>query len=126
MYGYEYPPSKQIQEYGPLAQGSHFYAEGKVEFLDHRAIDCSFEVGYSQDCKIAIVLYLPFDTMMSIFGTKDVDEKTRAALAHFGVDVKDKESLSYSIGGRLRDIECSRIYGECKYSGYRAEIVSPR
>jgi len=42
--------------------------------------------------KIAVVLYLDFQTMMSIFATKDVDEKTRAALVRL-VMILEMESM---------------------------------
>ncbi len=70
-----------------------------MEFNVHGTFDCSFEVGYNYDCKIVIVLHLVFYAMMSIFGTKDIDEKTSAALAHFGFEIEDKERLSYGMAG---------------------------
>lgn len=53
---YDYPPSKLIKQYGQVLDDSHYFAKGHIGEGDE-AVQCEFEVAYTQDCKLIIICY---------------------------------------------------------------------
>lgn len=66
---YEYPPSHQMLNHSPLERNSHFFAKGKADFGDLK-VDCEFEVAYSHNCEIIVILYLELKNYLSLYWEK--------------------------------------------------------
>jgi len=69
MAKYEYPPSHYIQSYAPFDETSHFVVVGKAEF-DEVTVDCEFEVVYTHNCEIIVILYFSQQTVWQLFWHK--------------------------------------------------------
>ncbi|MBE2196867.1 MAG: hypothetical protein IAE83_22040 [Anaerolinea sp.] len=105
MNGYDYPPSQPILAYGPLHEGSHFFAEGEIKFATG-TFKCEFEVAYTHECRIIVVCYLPQPSLVK-------------ALYH------EPSANGIEILRKRQYVDCQSIVGQDARNGYSIEIHTP-
>lgn len=106
MGSYEYPPSSHLLNHGPIEPKSHFFVQGVAHF-DDSDVDCEFEVAYTQNCHIMIILYIKFEQFQDLYMTKSVN----------GADV------SYSLdAGPIRNSTIRKLSGKAVQSNSNIEV----